>query len=225
MKTHLLVLTIVVTFATPKAFAQITHYHHSATAAEAYLRGLADLMNCTGLYNLNTAKAMEHLEAARTQGLLNDALYHELKAALKAKNRAAIKERLARTVAYWNRKREERERLPARFAEDQFDAQRGLLIWPRALKAVDPQTRRKIDSLVSKWCVRHGALDANDRSALKASLADCRLMLAARVKKIRTPDYVVASAFLTQTLKVVASERPRNVAIASATAATVAAAH
>lgn len=167
-------------------------YHHASTAAEGYLRGLADLTSAEGEAATNRAYAAYVAELARAQ---------------------AIDNRQAAVTGYWNLRELNRQQrfgtskarsvtlpvktLPQRPTPEQFDADFLVVHWPAALRSEEFATERAAFERALAWRTRYNYGPGSDAHAT-AKWASERMLatLRGQINKLPPMEYIACRRFV-----------------------------
>jgi len=171
-------------------------HHHSSTAAEGYLRGMAARVYAQGLYNrLNAEARVIHAEAARRE-VENREMAAETYFAMRAANREArAAERGPRpTAAYLARLAEQAK--PDRLSPGEINTTTGEVSWPLLLQGDEyAQLRADLeDVFITRAAVGEVGLEEQAKVALaaKAMLSQLKQV----VRDVRPMDYTAAQQFI-----------------------------
>lgn len=181
--------------------AQVHVYHHSATPDEAFLRGWADLINCSGLYNLNSAQAFEICAAACRE---NQRFAVSERQRLAAEYQAKRKKKAEKGAA-WAAKLRERANESGKLVPEY--RQTSQIAWPKCLLMGDPQIKARVECLVAKQRYEPERFSASDRAELQACVRTMQRSLRELTKQLPAAQHSAATRFLNELLAIVSAAR------------------
>ena len=180
------------------------------TAAESYGRGMADVIRSQGEYQVQSAKAAEEFEKARSRYIDNQTKwldeYNKRKRMGQAQrqeelrqNREQINRR--RSLAAANRAASQADELPV---PTQIDPQTGEIAWPAALQQPRySESTAKLDALARQWA------EGRDPSLLapqvKQVADQLQTQLHANIRDYAANDFIAADRLLTSIQRLASS--------------------
>ncbi|MGD9648674.1 MAG: hypothetical protein AB7U73_23390 [Pirellulales bacterium] len=170
--------------------------YHASTIAEGYYRGLGDLVQSWGQYNLMTSQGAIAAEQARQLALQNDALAVETYFHNRRVNTEARRAEAGPRLTAVQIERINQSRTPQRLAAGQLSEQ-GAIAWPAALQQPRYQGLR---AQLSEMFARRSAAEPGQSVAIfrqvQAATQSLKALLRDDIANLSTSDYLAARKFL-----------------------------
>ncbi|MBX9788763.1 MAG: hypothetical protein K2Y37_07590 [Pirellulales bacterium] len=170
--------------------------YHSSTIAEGYLRGLGDLVQSWGQYNLMTSQGANFAEQARQLALQNDAAavqtyFHNRRVNTEARRAEAGPRLTAAQVERVNLARTP-QRLTARQLSDE-----GAIAWPAVLEQPQYESlRTKISDSFAKRSSGEPGESATIYRQVQVATQSLKALLRDDMSNLSTGEYLAARKFL-----------------------------
>ncbi len=172
-------------------------YWGSSTALEGFGRGLGDMINAFGQYNLATSAAVVNLSEARRSEISNDKLwtqtYFEMRD-VNRQNREAELKRQRGNPENWARYAQAAK--PKPLGNQELDAVTGEIRWPILLGLADFAAQRARLEKAFADRAYHGVMGAEDYLVVHQVADEMLTGLRDRVASLPPQQYVVAKRFL-----------------------------
>jgi hypothetical protein len=168
----------------------------SSTPAEGYARGMAEAIRAQGEYNQASAAAMKDYEAARSQYIENQKLWHETMIERRRLGEQARAERHAAERAARDR-RQSSPGLPAprTLTSAEYDRASGKLDWPSVLTDKRFSAGRQQIEQLAKVRAETGDVGGVDAEIYQAAKT-MQTQLKGQVRNLPPNDYLEARKFL-----------------------------
>ena len=175
--------------------------HHASTAAESYLRGLADLGRARATYNLMTSQAMVNLAQAQRLEMENQVVktgvFHK-KRELNQEYQA--KQRRQRSAAYSQVHHTPANRpAPGRLTPTHSPADR--IAWPAALRGTQFTGYRAVVEQICTPQTNLGSVAPKDRSKLTQTCRAMEIKLDRQARNVSSSEFALAKQFLEQLVR------------------------
>jgi len=172
------------------------YYHHAATAAGNYMRGMASMIHAQGAYNRMTAEARAIGAEAHSREIENRrqaaATYFAMR---EANSQARAAERGPRPAAE-DLARLAREGGPDRLAADQLDPQNGQISWPALLQDDRFSGHRSELQYAFTQRTANGTIDAQQQARVRQATTAMLAELRGHVRQISPMEYTATRTFI-----------------------------
>jgi hypothetical protein len=177
--------------------AQAQYYGYSSTAAEGFLHGSADLTRAVGEFNLSTSQAAINGQEAYRRAIGNQRDAVETRWDLKQEYEYRRAERRPRSASSEETARWNRDRLPKRLSDSQFDPATGTIRWYGVLRDDEyAEGRAELQRLFAeRRSGENGAGTPNCRQIGRA-VNTMKRQLQRDVKTLSADEYIPAKKFL-----------------------------
>jgi len=177
-------------------YAPAPWHHHSSTAAEGYMRGMATLYYGRGAYNVMNAQArIMHAEAYSLE-LANREQKAATFFAMRAANQEARAAERGPRPTQADMARVAQMGQPHQLSDDQLDDGTGTVTWPTLLQANEfAGFRGELEALLAQRAA-FGQLDLNQKKQVGQTAASMLKNLQKYVRQVHPMDYSAAQQFI-----------------------------
>jgi len=170
--------------------------YNPSTPAESYARGLGDVIQSAGAYNLATSEAAINATQAQKQFIENRDQWTDTYFQMRQANRAYRETEQGPRLSMEQLVRLAQEGKPKPLSPGELDSVTGRISWPLLLKtSAFDATRAKLDDLFAKRASR-GGIDFEQQMQIRQSTKDMLALLKGQIRNVPADDYIPAKRFV-----------------------------